>query len=436
MIIRFLGLFSLCCFFTSAAFAPGAFNQPLTISELVAIALENNPQTQIAWGHAKKMAAAVGMAESSYYPSLGIDAYASHGRTFKFVNGPDVNYTNVGADLTLSMMLYDFGRTEANIQMAKFGLLAANWQTDWALQKVMVKVLENAYSALHAQEALQAYQDTLKDADNMLYTSRELNRSGLRAVTDVYTGQATLAQVHMEVIQQKSFLDIQKAKLAASLGLPPDTPLELAPVGPIEEIPCRLISDLIAFAKVQRADLMAQQARLAASWAEAKKARSEYWPKLSLRGRGGADHYFHDKASPAHYEVTVNVNVPLFNGFETVYKNRSAYAEAEISEGELAQMELDIALEVLSHARSLEAAREMLAFAKQNVDSALSAYQGVMEKYGAGKEGIAEVSNALRQLATARIRYSDTQMRYLVSLANLAYATGTLTPQMEILPCE
>lgn len=435
MIIRLLCLL-LFSFNGIAAQNPCFPEHPLSIAELVSIALENNPQTQLAWSHAKKMAASIGIAESNYYPHIGIDAYASHGRQFKYINGPDVNYTKAGADLTLSMMLYDFGRTQSQVELAKLALLSANWQTDWTLQKVMVKVLENAYSTIHAQETLDALEETLKDADNMLYTSKELNRSGLRAITDTYTGQATFALVKMEVIQQKALLDIQKGKLAASLGLPADTELQLAPINILGSVPKESISRLISYAKVQRADLMAQQARLAESWEKVKKAKTEYWPKVSMRGGGGADYYFNEKAGPAKYNITVNVEIPLFNGFETVYKNRYAYAEVESSEGELAQLELDIALEVLTQARSLESAQEMLVYAEENMKNSLDAYQGVMEKYRAGKEGIAEVSNALRQLATARIRYSDTQTRYLVSMANLAYATGTLTPQMENLSCD
>lgn len=408
----------------------------MTLSELVSIALDNNPQTRIAWSNAKRAAAAVGIAESVYYPHLGIDAYGAHGRKFKFVNGPDVNYTNIGADLTLAMMLYDFGRTQASVQEAKYALLAANWQTDWTLQRVMVRVLENAYAVLHAQEALRAHEDTLQDADHMLYTSKELNRTGLRAITDVYTSLATFSQAQTEVAQQRALLDIQKGKLAASLGLSADTPLAVAPVQEIEYIKPDQVSELIAFAKIQRADLMGQQARLAESWERVKKAKSEYYPRISMRGRGGVDHYFNDNASPGHYDITLNVEIPLFKGFETVYKNRYAYAEAEATEEELAQMELDISLEVLTHARSLEAAREMIAYAQVGMDNSLKAYQGVMDKYKAGKEGIDEVSNALRQLAAARIRYSDIQTRYLVSMANLAYAVGVLTPQMENYPCD
>lgn len=432
MMIKLLSLILFPAIFLMQAL--GGEERQLTLAELVSTALENNPQTRIAWSNAKRAAAAVGLAESSYYPQLSLDSYAAHGRQFKFVNGPDVSYSKVGGNLTLAMMLFDFGRTRASVQEAKYALLAANWQTDWVLQKVMVKVLENAYSTLHAQEALHAHEETLKDAQGMLGVSQELNRSGLRAITDVYTGRATLAQVQMEVAQQKALLDIQKGKLAASLGLPADAPIGVAPIGSID-VKVELVSALIAFAKVQRADLMAQQARLAEAWERVKRAKAEYYPKVSFRAHGGGDHYFKDNANPGHYDLLLNVDVPLFNGFETVYKNRYAYAEAEATEEELAQMELDISLEVLSHARSLEAAQEMMPYAAQNMESSLQAYQGVIEKYKAGKEGIAEVSNALRQLATARIRYSDIQTRYLLSVANLAYAVGILTPHMENSPC-
>lgn len=409
---------------------------PLTISEMISIALENNPHTGMAWSHAKKTAAALGIAKSAYYPQFGIEAYASHGREFRFINGPDVNYTNVGANLTLSMILFDFGRTRAIVEDAKYALIAAGWQTDWTLQKVMVNVLENAYSAYHAMDVLHAYEETLRDAENMLYTSRELHRSGIRAITDVYTTQAALSLIKMDVAQQKAKLEIHFGKLASILGYPADYPLSLAPLDKIE--PVKIEEDvkaLIAFAKIQRADLMAQQARQAQSWAKVKKSQADFLPKIGLRGRGGADYYIHNKANPAHYEISVNLEIPLFNGFETIYKNRYAYAEAENSEEELAQLELDIALEILTYSRSLQAAQEMLQYADENIENSLQAYLGVIEMYKAGKQGIAEVSNALRQLANSRIRYSDTHTKFLVSMANLAFATGTLVPKMEDVPC-
>ncbi len=97
--------------------------------------------------------------------------------------------------------------------------------------------------------------------------------------------------------------------------------------------------------------------------------------------------------------------------------------------------ELDISLEILTHSRNLKAAQEMIAFAQENLDNALLAYEGVLNKYQAGHISIAELSNALRQLAMARLRQSEIQTRYYGSMANLAYATGTLPPYV-MAPCD
>lgn len=410
-------------------------DHPLILAELIDIALENHPSTKKVWWYANRAASSLGCAESAYYPKIGIEANAKHGRDFKFVNGPDTNYTIVGADLVLAMLLYDFGERNANVNSAKMALLSANWQTDWNIQKVMVKVLENAYSTLHAQEVLQAAISSFDDAEKLLSVAKELNRAGLSPISDVYTGQATYAQMKMELSQQKALLDIHKGKLAASLGLPANVPLELAAIDTLESPPMQQTEALMALACQQRADLMAKQARLAESAYNQDRAHAAYGPKLSVYGRGGSNHYFHDKTNSSQYQISLNLEIPLFNGFETVYNNRIAYADAQISMEELADLQLDIFLEVLTYNRTLAAAQEMLPDADENLKNALKAYEGVLARYQAGAERIAEVSNAQRQLAAARVRYSDIKTRWLVSMANLAYATGTLAPSMET-PCK
>lgn len=424
----------LCCCCSHSLSATVDLNHPLNLAELIDIAMENNPETRQAWWHANRAAAALGSSRSAYYPTIGLETNVSNGRDFKFINGPDTSYTIVGADLTLSMLLYDFGERAANVDAAKNALLAANWQTDWVLQKVLIRVLENAYSTLHLQETLQAATISSEDAELMLDAARQLNAAGLTPITDVYTSQAQLSQMFMEVIQHRSALDIEKGKLASSLGIPAETALQLAPIVNLSIPPREQSVNLIAMAMQQRSDLMAKQARLAESRARQKSSERAFRPKLTVSGRGGANHALHDKANAAQYQVSLNLEIPLFDGFDHIYQNRMAFADTKISAQELSQLELDIALEVLTYSKNLEAAQEMLPYADDNLKNASKAYEGVLEKYKAGKEGIAELSNALRQLASARIRYSDVRTKLLVAAANLAYATGTLTPYMET-PC-
>ncbi|MBA3957891.1 MAG: TolC family protein [Parachlamydiaceae bacterium] len=427
-------LLSLSLLFTSTLMAAPVCDHPLSLTELVDIALENNPETRQAWWSAQRAAAAVGIAQSAYYPKVSLNTHASHGRDLKFINGPDTNYTLVGSDLVLSMLLYDFGERCNAVNAAQLALLSADWQANWAFQRVMVRVLENAYATLYAQEALQAILTTRDEVETLLRTAQELNRVGLTPVSDVYTSQATLSQTMMEVAQHKAMLDIQRAKLAISLGLDAETPLQLLPIQELPVVHKQKTAELIAFAKTQRADLMASQARLASLQAREQQVAASYRPKLSLGARGGADYAFHKKEHGGNYQIALRLEIPLFDGFENCYQQRLARADSYLTAEEILQLELNISLEVLTHSRSLDAAQEMLGYADSNLSESMQAYQGVLEKYKAGKERMAEVSIAQRQLAHARLRHSDVKTRLLVAMANLAFSTGTFVPCTEILP--
>lgn len=416
--------------FASLSFSE-EFAQPLTLSELLDIALKNNPTTKQAWWNAQRASASLGSANSMYYPQVGLEGFVSNGRTFKFVNGPDTTYTMVGTDVVLSLLLYDSGGRNAEVNSAKQALLAANWQTDWSIQKVMAVVLENAYELAHAQETLRAMILTQEDGEKILQTAKELNRAGLNPITDVYTALATHAQTKMETEQQKAHVDIKKGKLLASLGLKVDTHLELASFNQLPAPEKKQLTDLIDIACKQRADLMAKQVRVAESQFGLDKAQSGYGPKVSIRGSGGANRAFQDKANAMQYDIRLNAEIPLFDGFDTMYRNRMAYADTRLSIEEVNDLRLNIYLDVLTYSRLLEAAQVMLPDAEDNLTNALKAYEGMLERYQAGKSEISDVSMALRQLAAARTRYSDVKTRWLVSLANLAFATGTLGPYTE-----
>ncbi len=411
------------------------FCHPLTLAEVVDIALENHPSTQTSWWNARRAAAVVGVAKSAYYPKFDFVSKATHGKDFQFINGPNKEFTSFDADITLSMLLYDFGQTNASVVSAKRALLAASWHSDWVLQQVMVRAIEEAYATLHSQATLNAALASLEDAGKMLHSARELNRVGLRAVTDVYTSQATFAQLQMEAAQQQANYDIQRGKLATRMGLSADTIIELACLDAVPGPHPEQLSALIACANDRRADLMAKQYRVAESSANLEKSSRAYYPKVSMFGRGGAKHYAGDDAVSGRGEIGVRLEFPLFDGFERVYRQRQALADMKISCNELAQLQLDIALEVLTYRRNFQAAQEMLGFAEENLENATKAYDGVLTKYKAGRDGIAEVSNALRQLSNARVRYSDVRTRYHLSMANLAYATGTLPPYVMV-SCE
>ncbi|MGZ3633998.1 MAG: TolC family protein [Parachlamydiaceae bacterium] len=400
-------------------------SQPLNLQSLFDIALQNNPTTKAAWWNARRAADALGSSKSAYYPNIAFNANITNGRDFKFRNGPDVNYTTVAAEMILTFLVADFGERAANTQAFMHALEAAGWESEAAIQKVMAEVLENGYSLIYAQEILQALLVSLEDANKMVEAASKLQSAGLNPISDVYTSKASLSQIQMQVAQQKSTVDIQRAKLATTLGYDADTFLEVAPLEAVN-VPEMKIGELLELAKNTRQDLMAKRARLCESIAKKRKVDASYLPKLAFASRGGVEHAVHDKANGAHYQIALNLDVPLFTGFEATYASRQAYADIKITAEELAQLELAIALDVLAQSRTVGASGEMLQYAKENLKHAHDAYNATLRKYQAGRDRIAELSIALQQYVSARVRHSEVSSQYLVAIANLAYSTGTL----------
>ena len=411
-----------------------ALNHPLTIAELIEIALANTPSTKKAYWNAERAAADVGIAESAYYPQIRGKGSAEHE-----VGHPSKEaVTTESADLCLDMLLYDCGKTNASVAATKQLLKAASWNVDWNVQQVLVSVFEATYTMLYAREVYDATLVTLQEAEKMVSRARELNRVGLKPVSDVYTAEATLFSAKMELTDKKELLKESESSLATVLGLPATTHLTLAPIC-LDTAPTKEDVDLlITSAYSHRADLQEKQAMYTAALDTVEKENAAAWPEFSCFGRGGVDtthtnhraqvnsQSVHSRAHFRQYSVGLKVEIPLFTGFDLTNKKKAALAEANLTKAEIDALQLEIARDVACAAYSLEAAQEKLPDAACNLESAKKAYEGTLERYSAGKDEIAALYNAQQQVAAARIQYNTVKTQWLTGIANLAYATGTL----------
>lgn len=396
------------------------------LDELVTIGLENHPSTRQAWWNAKRSAAIVGQSKASYYPSIDFQLFGTHGRDFKFINGPTTDYSIVGGDFFLSVLLADYGERKASLEATKANLIAAKWEVDATIQSVMIKILNSGYALLHAKESAESMTLSFKDSEKILHAAKELAEAGLVPITDVYTAETTFLNAKMELSDSLSKLKIQQAVLLASAGIDPSTDMKLIgsiPVFEKEDLPIKL---LLGKAEEKRREIKVQQAKIAESLSLQKKAYSLYGPKLRLSGKVGEESDFRKDMHGFHYSATLNLEVPLFNGFETTYQNRAALADIESSYERLYEIRLQIASEVLSNIYALEAAEEMAVDAEKSLYYSKMAYEGVLEKYIKGISKMDDLSIAFRQLCRSRIKLSETKTRQLTALANLAYSIGTL----------
>ncbi len=402
--------------------------EALPLTALIDIALKNNPETQMAWANVHRAQAATGMAKASLYPQVDVQANVAHGREVKYPNGPETVFTNYGADLCLNYLLFDFGERQATVQATREALKAARWSTDFTLQKIVSKVAAHYYEYINAHQILETKKQALADALVILDSAEHLHRAGLRSMTDLTTSKATVAQNQMEIARARAQEKIAYGKLLMTLGVAQDSSLE------IEMIPEQIfhpqvsegVPALIALAEEQRADLLARQAHLGEMESRYTRAKRAFLPKLRFNGLGGWDEYAKHQDSGYNYTVGLALDIPLFRGFESTYLKQQASAEVDLSLAEIKELQNAIALEVLSFSASVTGSSEALMWSGQFLDEAQKSYDGSLENYKAGLQNIFDLIQAQRNLADARLRQTQARTEWLVSIAELAFATGSI----------
>lgn len=402
--------------------------EALSLPELLDIALTNNPETHVAWWNARRAAASRAFVATDYSPKFALHGSAIHGRDYKFPNGQETTYTSFDGDLILSYLLYDFGERNAKNAAAKAALTAVNWQSDWTIQKVMYNVITQTYAYLNAEELLQSRLASLRDAQTTLAAAEELQKAGLRSITDVYSMKATVSELQMGIALQSAETDVARGKLAVYLGLCVDADLNVMTLpDPVHDaVAVERLDCLVSQAHQTRADLLAKRAELQQKYALIDKAVAQYKPKVNFKGTTGYKRYVHDHSNGSHYRLALNFDMPLYDGFESIYQNRIAYSDSKATEAELERLELEIALEILTYSRLFEAAQEVLGLSQQNLQNSFKTFEGTLEKYRAGTQSIFDLTAAQKQLADARIKHSDAKTRWYRTLAQLAYSTGTI----------
>ncbi len=158
-----------------------------TLSELVSIAEQNNPDTRVAWENAKARAAELGIAESTLYPTLAAAALAGSTRNDIFF-GPDFQRQTVetfSPVFLLDYVIFDFGQRSQEISISKSNLLAANFQFNDTHRKIIFQVMQTYYRLLDSKGQQDAAEANLKNAQTVQQAAEARLQNGLATLPDV-----------------------------------------------------------------------------------------------------------------------------------------------------------------------------------------------------------------------------------------------------------
>lgn len=415
-----------------------------TLAELIDIAQRRNSDTRIAWEQARQAAINVGIAHAAFLPEITASALGGYQHIASPFPARLVPQGYITADaqeifpeLAIKYLLIDFGGgREAVEQSARQLSFAANVGFTGAHQRLILAVAKAYFTLDGVNAQLQAARKALDDARALERSAGALHARGLGTVVSVQLARRGTAQAAYDIAQAVAAQHDANYALLQVLELPPTTKL-LVQDSFDRKLPrgtARTVDQMMDDALRQRADLLANLARLRASESGIAAARAEMAPKLSIDsnvqgnlGRISVDGGPYESVKQPQAGLFLRFEWPLYQG--GLLRNRVRLAESRRAEAEdaleagssAALREVALAYDQVQTGLSqYDAATALQAAAQSSYDSASDAFS-----HGVGS--FSDAVEAATALAASRAALAKSHAQALIDAAGLAFAAGELT---------
>ena len=418
------------CLAASASLAAETIpDKPLSLDDCVSIALAKNPQLISSEQQVVSARASLTRARSDYYPQLSLAAtegLVSRSSAFSTdtTAGSSGSDTRQQLDLTARMTLWRHGRQESVAQSAA-SLQAATWDHSSAIQSLISEVARNYYAVLAARQLVGVAEAGVESAQLHLEQVKARVAIGVTAEVEVFPAEDDLARARLDLIDARGALRSAFAQLKNSLGLSPETTLDLSEAALPEAQQIPSLKESLQLALAHRPEMLAGDASLRVSRYALTQARLRRGPLPEVGGEY-AKGYSDWEARDPSWSLLLSLSWPLFDGRATEADVTSAQASARRSEADLQRVTNQVGLEVENAVVDLERTQERLTATAKSVQAAEARLAAAEGKYRQGVGILLEVIDARVAVTTARATQVRARYDYQTALVELQRAMGTL----------
>ncbi|CAG9249669.1 TolC family protein [Burkholderia cepacia] len=394
-------------------------DRPLELDDAILQAICASPQARRAWAEARVQAAALGVADSAYLPTVNATVGVEHDTL-----STTYDYSAFGASeirrsqsassrygmLTLNWVLFDFGKRDAARRRAGALLVVANAAQDEVLQSVILNAAQAFYALRNARASLDAAQRTESIAQESFGQASAKHAAGAGTLADELQARTSYRRAMLDRVSADGEARVASGALAVTMGLDANVPVRIDSPELTVEGQAELdagVDQLIDEAKRRQPKLAAARARLDAARANVDAARAQGRPTIALTGSVTQNSPSYQQQSvpvtgSRGSTIGVQLTIPLFEGFASGYRTGQAQAQAEAQEAALHDAELQVSLDVWTSYQSLRADAANLSNSRELLADALRALDVARGRYKEGVGTFTELLNAQTALADAQ----------------------------------
>jgi len=366
-----------------------------------------------------KLLPEVSVGATVYEEQLNLTRYGAALPGLPRVIGP---YSAGSADVSVSQTLFSFESIQ-RFRAARNAEQAAQLSYQDVLDAVTLTV-GNAYLQVVAEDSrIQAQEAQVRNAKALNDQARDEVEAGTAPRIDATRTEVQLHTEEYNLSIARNNFAVAKLNLSRAIGLPAGQQFEIAEKLPYTDSTPLTLDDALSMASKSRNDLRAALEQEKAAEKTHSAAEGERLPTVAYSG-GYSDSGTTFDNSHGGFTFQAGVRIPIFTGGRIKGEITQAEAELRQRKAEAENLRGQIDYDVRTAFLNLNAAKEQVAVARQNVALANESLARSKDRFTSGVTDSVEVVQAEQALASANEQFITSLYNHNFSKLSLARALG------------
>lgn len=432
-------LLSICCVLW--------FVTPLYASDLMDVyshAVENDPKFKADYSQFLAKSEKLPQAWSSLLPKISLEAMINRNSQFVDAGRLQVNQRYNGNEWRLyaNQDVFNFQAWQ-QVQQAGSAVKSALAGFNNSAQDLILRTATAYFEILFAQDTL-SFSEAKKDANKRQFDqATQRFNVGVDAITSVYEAQAAYDQSVSEVIAAKNSLINKNQSLSKLTNHIYEylSPIRNSRIPLIKPEPNN-VDKWVETGLRQNYLLNSAKYEMQAARDNIKSQSAANWPVFSIRSSiidthldagpdsaGPADSLFGDVFIPSQRKITtvsLNMNLPIFQGGLVASKTRQAKYEFQVSGQKLEKIYRDVIVGSNIAFNTIIDGISKVTADRQTIISQQNSLKSVSAQYEVGMRTMTDVVIAQRNLFRGQKQLASDQYYLIKAILNLKYQAGTL----------
>ena len=336
-----------------------------------------------------------------------------------FVIGP-FSYSTVQASISQTVLSVE---SIERFKAARTAEEAASLSYDDTLDVVTLTVGSAYLQVIAASSRIDAIEAQVRNAQALYDQAVNALEAGTSPKIDVTRTSVQLHTEQYNLSLARNNLAIAKLNLARAIGLPLGQVFEVANRVPYADLDPQSVDEALRTAYSSRSDLRAALRSAESARQQLAAARAQRYPALTVSGDYGLQGPTFSRTDTV-FGILVAVNVPVFTSgrIESELTQTEASLEQRAAESENLRGQIDY--DVRTALLNLEAAKEQVGVAAENVELANENLTRSRERFAAGVTDSVEVVQAQQSVSSANDQYITGVYNHNLAKLQLARALG------------